>query len=52
VAGKLHLTLPTGGDLVFCGHHANQLADEILRRAAYILVEDGFDWWGTDRAGR
>jgi hypothetical protein len=52
-AGKLCLTLADGGELVFCGHHANQHAEDILRIAASVAVEEGFEWWrGADRATR
>ncbi|HWH01130.1 MAG TPA: hypothetical protein VNV66_17870 [Pilimelia sp.] len=48
-AGKLSLRLVQGGRLVFCGHHANRHTEDILSRAAQVVVEDGFDWWGADR---
>jgi hypothetical protein len=52
-AGKLGLTLADGGELVFCGHHANQHTEDILRTAVSVTVEEGFDWWwGADRASR
>jgi len=49
-AGKLRLTLLAGGDLVFCGHHANQHAQELLRLASLITTVDGFEWRGSTRA--
>lgn len=48
-AAKLRIVLPAGGDLVFCGHHANHHADDILRNAAGIWLEDGFEWRGAAR---
>lgn len=45
-AAKLSLTLVAGGDLAFCGHHANRMADTIKRVATRIEVEEGFDWNG------
>ena len=48
-AAKLKLVLSTGGDLVFCGHHANQHVEDILGHAARISVENGFTWRGTAR---
>ncbi|HYN93387.1 MAG TPA: hypothetical protein VES42_06030 [Pilimelia sp.] len=50
--GKLHFTLPTGGELAFCGHHANRHTADILRLAAQVVVEEGFEWWGADRTTR
>jgi hypothetical protein len=43
-AAKLAAVLTAGGELTFCGHHANRYAEEIARIAAKITVEDGFDW--------
>lgn len=51
-AAKLHMIMPGGQDLAFCGHHANQHAERILREAAGVVVEDGFDWRGTARTRR
>ena len=45
-AAKLELTLPAGGSLHFCGHHANRHAEDILRQAARVAVVDGFQWRG------
>ena len=44
-AGKLRTTLGTGGELIFCGHHANRFAGSIRESAREIVVESGFDWW-------
>jgi hypothetical protein len=43
-AAKLRVALTAGGELTFCGHHANRYAGEIAGIAAKITVEDGFDW--------
>jgi hypothetical protein len=43
-AAKLAVVLPGGGQLAFCGHHANKHAGEIARIAEKVTVEDGFDW--------
>jgi hypothetical protein len=51
-AAKLALTLSPGGELVFCGHHANAHTDDILRTATKVTVEDGFEWRGTGRTAR
>jgi hypothetical protein len=46
-AAKLVVTLTTGGQLAFCGHHANRMAGNIASTAARITLEDGFEWAGT-----
>jgi hypothetical protein len=46
-AGKLHATLRTGGELTFCGHHANRFAARLRETAAMIMVELGFGWRGA-----
>jgi len=51
-AAKLRMTLPHGGDLVFCGHHGNRHTDDILRTATRVVVEDGYEWWGAGRTAR
>ena len=43
-AGKLRAFLPGGGDLTFCGHHANSYADTIRSSAERVVVESGFGW--------
>ena len=49
-AGKLRAFLPAGGDLAFCGHHANNHADTIRASANHIVVESGFGWRSTGAA--
>jgi hypothetical protein len=49
-AAKLELTLPGGGSLYFCGHHANRHAEDILRQAERVAVMDGFEWRGLAAA--
>jgi hypothetical protein len=49
-AAKLHITLAVGGDLVFCGHHANRHTEEILGKATLVVAEEGFVWNGASRA--
>ena len=46
-AAKLVFTLTTGGELAFCGHHANRMADTIAQTAAQITLEEGFEWSGS-----
>jgi hypothetical protein len=45
-AARLAVTLVSGGDLAFCGHHGNKHADELVRLAARVRIEDGFRWSG------
>jgi hypothetical protein len=45
-AAKLEVTLSSGGDLAFCGHHANRMHAEIARVASKIRLEEGFGWAG------
>ena len=45
-AAKLEVALTGGGELAFCGHHANKHAAEITRIAGRVTVEDGFAWAG------
>jgi hypothetical protein len=45
-AARLTVTLATGGDLAFCGHHGNKHAAELGRLAVRVRVEDGFRWAG------
>jgi hypothetical protein len=47
-AAKLEVTLTSGGELAFCGHHANKHACDITPVAANITVEDGFEWAGPE----
>lgn len=45
-AAKLEITLASGGELAFCGHHANRHQEDIARVAERIVVEEGFEWTG------
>jgi hypothetical protein len=45
-AAKLVVTLTSGGELAFCGHHANRLRDDIVRVAGSVVLEEGFEWAG------
>jgi hypothetical protein len=47
-AAKLRLTLAGGGELVFCGHHANRYAEELVKIAVQYAVEPDFIWRGAD----
>ena len=46
-AGKLRIVLAGGGDLVFCGHHANQFAPELVKIAVEVIAAPDFDWRGS-----
>jgi hypothetical protein len=50
-AAKLGLVLAGGGELTFCGHHANAYADRILQVAESVFLESGFDWQGVPYSG-
>lgn len=43
-AAKLRVRLAVGGDLLFCGHHANRYVKTIRRAASGVDVEAGFEW--------
>jgi len=43
---RLEITLVGGGELAFCGHHANRHYEDIVRVAERILLEEGFEWAG------
>ncbi len=45
-SAKLTVSLTTGGELAFCGHHANQHHEDITRVAARVVLEEGFEWAG------
>jgi hypothetical protein len=46
-AGKVRAFLPGGGDLTFCGHHANNHAGTIRTSADRVVIETGFGWHGA-----
>jgi hypothetical protein len=45
-AAKVEVVLRSGGELAFCGHHANKHAAEFTPLATQIRIEDGFTWAG------
>lgn len=47
-AAKLRIVLAGGGELVFCGHHANKYAPELVKIAVEILPDPDFTWRGHD----
>jgi hypothetical protein len=48
-AGKLRIVLAGGGELVFCGHHANKYAAELSKIAVEFLPAPDFTWRGSDQ---
>ncbi|MEV6928659.1 hypothetical protein AB0M46_29785 [Dactylosporangium sp. NPDC051485] len=47
-AGKLRVRLTEGGDLIFCGHHANKYADQLVKIAVEYAVAPDFSWRGSE----
>jgi hypothetical protein len=47
-AGKLRVRLAEGGELVFCGHHANKYAEQLVQVAVEVAVSPEFTWRGTE----
>ena len=45
--GKLRVSLAGGGELVFCGHHANKYAEDLVKIAVDVAVDPEFVWRGT-----
>ncbi|WP_433827429.1 DUF7455 domain-containing protein [Actinoplanes sp. CA-015351] len=45
-AAKLEVEVSSGGELAFCGHHANRYDADILRIGSKIRLEEGFVWAG------
>ena len=46
-AAKVQVELAAGGELTFCGHHANRYADRVVEIAGQATVESGFAWRGA-----
>jgi hypothetical protein len=47
-AGKLRVVLAGGGELIFCGHHANKFAPDLVKIAVETVAAPDFDWRGTE----
>ena len=47
-AGKLRVRLAEGGELVFCGHHANRYAEDLVKIAVQYNADPEFVWRGAD----
>jgi hypothetical protein len=46
--GKLRVVLAGGGELIFCGHHANRYAEELVKIAVDVDADPEFTWRGTE----
>jgi hypothetical protein len=47
-AGKLRILIAGGGELVFCGHHANKYAEDLAKIAVQVAADPDFEWRGSD----
>jgi len=45
---KLRVQLHEGGELVFCGHHANKYAEQLVKIAIDFAAADDFTWRGSE----
>ena len=45
---KLRIMTAGGGDLVFCGHHANKYAEDLVKIAVQTAADPDFVWRGTE----
>ena len=51
-AAKLRVMIAGGGELVFCGHHANKYAERLVKIAVQVATAPDFVWRGHElRAG-
>lgn len=47
-AGKLRIMIAGGGELVFCGHHANKYAEDLVKIAVQVAADPDFTWRGAE----
>jgi hypothetical protein len=47
-AGKLRVMIAGGGQLVFCGHHANKYAERLVKIAVQVTTAPDFVWRGHE----
>jgi hypothetical protein len=47
-AGKLRVVTAGGGELVFCGHHANKYAEDLAKIAVQFAADPDFEWRGAE----
>ena len=45
-SGKLRIVIAGGGELVFCGHHANKFAPDLVKIAVQVGADPDFEWRG------
>jgi hypothetical protein len=47
-SAKLRIMTAGGGELVFCGHHANKYAEDLAKIAVQVAADPDFVWRGTE----
>jgi len=47
-AGRLRVRLAEGGELIFCGHHANKYAEDLVKIAVNVACDPDFPWRGNE----
>lgn len=47
-AGKLRITIEGDGELVFCGHHANRYAEDLVKITVRYATHPDFQWRGAE----
>jgi hypothetical protein len=47
-AGRIRIVLAGGGELIFCGHHANKYADDLTKIAVQVGADPEFEWRGKE----
>ncbi len=45
---KLRVVVAGGGDLLFCGHHANKYAEHLVKIAVDYSTDPEFTWTGAE----
>jgi len=40
----LRVVLAGGGELLFCGHHANKYAEKLVKIAVEVVADPEFTW--------
>jgi len=49
-AGKIRFVLAGGGELIFCGHHANKYAADLTKIAVQVGADPEFEWRAKDES--
>jgi hypothetical protein len=47
-SAKLRIMTAGGGELVFCGHHANKYAEDLAKIAVQVAADPDFVWRGAE----